>query len=88
MLTKMKDKKKEQPASMAIKNHFYVTGYLCSPVTKGKSAEYVYHGNTVQTSSVVRILTASEEFITFETLNSIYTISYIHAPSENYGLCA
>ena len=27
------------------KGHFYVTGYLSSPVSKGQPAEYIYNGN-------------------------------------------
>lgn len=53
------------------KGHFYVTGYLSSPVSKGQPAEYIYNGNRIRTSTVLQILKASDEFITFETLNSI-----------------
>lgn len=70
------------------KGHFYITGYLSSPVSKGQPAEYIYNGNLVQTSTVLQILEASDEFITFETLNSIYTISYLKVPAENRALCA
>ena len=56
------------------KGHFYVTGYLSSPVSKGQPAEYIYNGNRIRTS--------------FETLNSIYTISYLKVSAENRVLCA
>lgn len=88
MLLQMKHKKNGHAAFTSSKNHFFVTGYLCSPVTKGKPVEYVYHGDVIQTSAVVQILSASEESITFETLNYIYTISYNRVPSEGYALSA
>ena len=52
------------------------------------SAEYIYNGNRIRTSTVLQILKASDEFITFETLNSIYTISYLKVSAENRVLCA
>lgn len=70
------------------KGHFYVTGYLSSPVSKRQPAEYIYNGNRIRTSTVLQILKASDEFITFETLNSIYTISYLKVSAENRVLCA
>lgn len=88
MLSQMKREKKNHADFTADKHHLYVTGYLQAPVTKGKPAMYVYNGNTIKTSSVVQIIAASKEFITFETLNSIYTISYIYVPSEGCALSA
>ena len=37
------------------KGHFYVTGYLSSPVSKGQPAEYIYNGNRIRTSTVLQI---------------------------------
>lgn len=89
MLSRMKNRRQiDHAAITAPKTHFYVTGYLCSPVTKGIPAEYVYNGNTIRTSTVMQILEACETYITFETVNSIYTISYVRVPAEEYARCA
>lgn len=89
MLQKMKDKWNTIPKNpLSVKGHYYVTGYLYAPVLVGKPAQYFYNGKAIRTSTVQQILEASEDFITFETLNSIYTISYTRVPAEGYALSA
>lgn len=83
MLQKMKEKWNTIPNNpLSVKGHYYVTGYLYAPVLVGKPAQYFYNGKAIRTSTVQQILEASEDFITFETLNSIYTISYTRFPQK------
>lgn len=89
MLQKMKKKWQSAPKNpLPTKGHYYLTGYLSAPVLVGRPAQYYYNGKTIRTSLVQQILEASEDFVTFETLNSIYTISYVRVPAEGYALSA
>lgn len=89
MLQKMKKKWNSAPKNpLPTKSHYYLTGYLSAPVLVGRPAQYYYNGKTIRTSLVQQILEASEDFVTFETLNSIYTISYVRVPAEGYALSA
>ena len=81
-------KHKLAPNPVPAKNHYYITGYLNVIISAGQPAEYVYSGNLIRTSTVRQILEVSENYITFETTNSFYTLSYLRNPSEQYALCA
>lgn len=89
MLQKMREKwQSDFKKTFSEKVQYYVTGSLYAPVLVGKPAQYFYNGKTIRTSTVLQILEASEDFITFETLNSIYTISYTRVPAESCALSA
>lgn len=74
--------------SKTSKKRICITGYLCSPVTKGQPAGYVYNGHATLTDQVVQILEACEDYVTFETISTLYTISYTRIPSKRYVTCA
>lgn len=89
MLSKLRNKHQAELVISEIpKKHIYVTGHLCSPVTKGQPVGYTNNGHAILTAQVVQILEACEAYVTFETANSIYTINYIQVPSGNYSICA
>lgn len=89
MLQKMKKNWLFDPKNrLSVKGHYYLTGYLFAPVIVGKPARYYYNGKMLQTSIVQQILEASEDFITFETLYTIYTISYVQVPAESHACAA
>ena len=54
----------------------------------GLPAMYLYHGNLIRTSTVQAILEASASHVRFETLNSIYTISYNNQLGEGFRVTA
>lgn len=64
------------------KTQVYLTGSLVNILRAGTSALYLYQGNLIRTSTVQAILEASPEYVCFETINSIYTISYATMPIE------
>lgn len=74
--------------SKTSKKRICVTGHLCSPVTKGQPVGYIYNGHTILTAQVEHILEACEDYVTFETINTLYTISYTQIPSAGYTICA
>lgn len=64
------------------KTQVYLTGSLVNILRAGTPALYLYQGNLIRTSTVQAILEASPEYVCFETINSIYTISYATMPVE------
>lgn len=64
------------------KTQVYLTGSLVNILRAGTPALYLYQGNLIRTSTVQAILEASPEYVCFETVNSIYTISYATMPVE------
>ena len=84
MLTLFKNKNQE-PAS---KREITVTGALTDVLRPGLPAMYLYQGNLIRTSTVQAILEASASHVRFETLNSIYTISYNNQPRGAFRVTA
>ena len=64
------------------KTQVYLTGSLVNILRAGTPALYLYQGNLIRTSTVQAILEAAPEYVCFETVNSIYTISYATMPVE------
>ena len=59
------------------KKNVKVTGTLANVLVPGAPAVYLYHGNLIRTTVVEAILEASPDHVSFETRNTIYTLSYI-----------
>lgn len=85
MLTLFKNKNNKQDQE---KPHVSVTGALTDILRPGLPAMYLYQGNLIRTSTVQAILEASASHVRFETLNSIYTISYNNQPGEGFRVTA
>lgn len=84
MLTLFKNKNQE-PVS---KRKVTVIGALTDVLRPGLPAMYLYQGNLIHTSTVQAILEASASHVRFETLNSIYTISYNNQPGGAFRATA
>ena len=84
MLTLFKNKNQEP----APKREVTVTGVLMEVLRPGLPAMYLYQGNLIRTSTAQAILEASASHVRFETLNSIYTISYNNQPGEGFRVTA
>ena len=76
MLALFKNRNNDQNQEPAFKREVSVTGALTDILRPGLPAMYLYQGNLIRTSTVQAILEASASHVRFETLNSIYTISY------------
>ncbi|WP_347283570.1 hypothetical protein, partial [uncultured Alistipes sp.] len=78
----------DQNQEPAFKREVSVTGALTDILRPGLPAMYLYQGNLIRTSTVQAILEASASHVRFETLNSIYTISYNNQPGEGFRVTA
>ncbi len=72
MLALFKNRNNDQNQEPAFKREVSVTGALTDILRPGLPAMYLYQGNHVR----------------FETLNSIYTISYNNQPGEGFRVTA
>ena len=88
MLTIFKNKNNNQNQGSAPKREVSVNGALTDVLRPGLPAMYLYQGNLIRTSTVQAILEASADHVRFETLNSIYTISYDNWPGEGFRVTA
>ena len=88
MLALFKNRNNDQNQEPAFKREVSVTGALTDILRPGLPAMYLYQGNLVRTSTVQAILEASASHVRFETLNSIYTISYNNQPGEGFRVTA
>ena len=88
MLALFKNRNNDQNQEPAIKREVSVTGALTDILRPGLPAMYLYQGNLIRTSTVQAILEASASHVRFETLNSIYTISYNNQPGEGFRVTA
>ena len=88
MLTLFQNKNNNQYQEPAPKREVSVTGALTDVLRPGLPALYLYQGSLIRTSTVQAILEASSSHVRFETLNSIYTISYNNQPGEGFGVTA
>ena len=88
MLTIFKNKNSDQNQAQAYKREVSVTGALTDVLRPGLPAMYLYQGNLIRTSTVQAILEASSSHVRFETLNSVYTISYNNQPGEGFRVTA
>lgn len=79
---------KDNSHERAAKREVSVTGALTDVLRPGLPALYLYQGNLIRTSTVQAILEASSSHVRFETLNSIYTISYNNQPGEGFRVTA
>ena len=86
MFALLKDKNRNQ--NQAHKREVTVTGALTDVLRPGLPAMYLYQGNLIRTSTVQAILEASASHVRFETLNSIYTISYNNQLGEGFRVTA
>lgn len=88
MLALFKNRNNDQNQEPAFKREVSVTGALTDILRPGLPAMYLYQGNLIRTSTVQAILEASASHVRFETLNSIYTISYNNQPGEGFSVTA
>ena len=88
MLTLFQNKNNNQNQEPAPKREVSVTGVLTDVLRPGLPAMYLYQGNLIRTSTVQAILEASTSHVRFETLNSVYTISYNNQPGEGFRVTA
>ena len=88
MLTIFKNKNSDQNQARAYKREISVTGSLTDVLRPGLPAMYLYQGNLIRTSAVQAILEASASHVRFETLNSVYTISYNNQPGGAFRVTA
>ena len=88
MLALFKNRNNDQNQEPAFKREVSVTGALTDILRPGLPAIYLYQGNLIRTSTVQAILEASASHVRFETLNSIYTISYNNQPGEGFRVTA
>ena len=88
MLALFKNRNNDQNQEPAFKREISVTGALTDILRPGLPAMYLYQGNLIRTSTVQAILEASASHVRFETLNSIYTISYNNQPGEGFRVTA
>lgn len=88
MLALFKNRNNDQNQEPAFKREVSVTGALTDILRPGLPAMYLYQGNLIRTSTVQAILEASAGHVRFETLNSIYTISYNNLPGEGFRVTA
>ena len=88
MLALFKNRNNDQNQEPAFKREVSVTGALTDVLRPGLPALYLYQGNLIRTSTVQAILEASASHVRFETLNSIYTISYNNQPGEGFRVTA
>ena len=78
--------KNKQPSGS--KRQISVTGILTEVLRPGSPVTYLYNGNLIRTSTVQAILEASSSHVRFETLNSVYTISYNNQPGGAFRVTA
>ena len=88
MLALFKNRNNDQNHEPAFKREVSVTGALTDILRPGLPAMYLYQGNLIRTSTVQAILEASASHVRFETLNSVYTISYNNQPGEGFRVTA
>lgn len=88
MLALFKNRNNDQNQEPAFKREVSVTGALTDILRPGLPAMYLYQGNLIRTSTVQAILEASASHVRFETLNSIYTISYNNQLGEGFRVTA
>lgn len=88
MLTLLKDKNKNHKQETTSKRKIAITGTLTDVLRPGFPAVCLYQGSLIRTSTVQAILEASADHVQFETLNSIYTISYNGQPRESFRVIA
>ena len=95
MLALFKNRNNDQNQEPAFKREVSVTGALTDILRPGLPAMYLYQGNLIRTSTVQAILVAAASQVRvdrlrrlFETLNSIYTISYNNQPGEGFRVTA
>ena len=88
MFTILRNRNHEQNQPLAHKREISVTGALTEVLRPGIPAMYLYQGNLIRTSTVQAILEASSSHVRFETLNSVYTISYNNQPGGAFRVTA
>ena len=88
MLALFKNRNNDQNQEPVSKREVSVTGALTDILRPGLPAMYLYQGNLIRTSTVQAILEASAGHVRFETLNSIYTISYNNQLGEGFRVTA
>ena len=88
MLALFKNRNNDQNQEPAFKREVSVTGALTDILRPGLPAMYLYQGNLIRTSTVQAILEASSSHVRFETLNSVYTISYNNQPGGAFRVTA
>ncbi|MCM1188552.1 MAG: hypothetical protein NC541_04555 [bacterium] len=88
MLKLFQNKNDSQNQELAPKREVSVTGALTDVLRPGLPAIYLYQGNLIRTSTVQAILEASASHVRFETMNSIYTISYNNQPGAGFRVTA
>ena len=64
------------------KPHIRITARLLGILKPGMPAVYLYNGELIRTSAVRIILEETPERVSFETQNSIYTISCGTMPTD------
>lgn len=66
-----------------------ISGTLLAPLKEGRCAVILHGGDCIRTSLVVEILEQSDDFVHFETMNSVYKVSCAPVPAEaTLALCA
>ena len=88
MFALLKNKNNNHNQAQVYKREISVTGTLTDVLRPGLPALYLYQGNLIRTSTVQAILEASADHVRFETLNSIYTISYNNQPGGAFRVTA
>lgn len=88
MLKLFQNRNDSQNQEPAPKREVSVTGALTDVLRPGLPAIYLYQGSLIRTSTVQAILEASASHVRFETLNSIYTISYNNQPGQGFCVTA
>ena len=88
MFALLKNKNNNHNQAQVYKREISVTGALTDVLRPGLPALYLYQGNLIRTSTVQAILEASADHVRFETLNSIYTISYNNQPGGAFRVTA
>ena len=58
-----------------MKRKVHISGELLFPLTKGKSAVITRQGDIIRTSTVVLIREKNDDYVCFETVNSVYYVS-------------
>ena len=70
-----------------------ISGKVVFPLREGARAIIAYGGDFIYTSRVVEIFEVSDDFVHFETMNSIYRVARVPNPvtaaiPEIYAKCA
>ena len=63
-----------------MKKTISITGQVVFPLREGSRAIIAYGGDFIYTSRVVDIIEVSEDFAHFETMNSIYKVTFVPSP--------